>query len=104
MRCQVGYGDKVPVTILGRLIACLWMIAGIILFGYFNASIVMSMAGKREPVNLSGPRDKRLRGLPICTTYGAFEEYMADHSPAGSSIVYESDVSECYKKLKHHEV
>ena len=28
----VGYGDKVPVTVLGRILATLWMVVGIVIF------------------------------------------------------------------------
>ena len=72
----MGYGDKVPVTILGRAIACLWMITGVILFGVFNGAIVKGMSYVTPLQRLSGPLDQRLQSMQICTTDGAFQNYL----------------------------
>lgn len=42
----VGYGDKTPVTFLGRLLAVAWMFIGIILLGYMNG---LMLAGYIDP-------------------------------------------------------
>jgi ABC-type amino acid transport substrate-binding protein len=39
----VGYGDKAPVTFLGRLVAVVWMFAGIIIISSFTAAIAASL-------------------------------------------------------------
>ena len=39
----VGYGDKSPITFLGRLIAVIWMFAGIIIISSFTAAIAASL-------------------------------------------------------------
>lgn len=40
----VGYGDKTPATILGRIIAVFWMIFGVVLVSAFTATVTSSMA------------------------------------------------------------
>ncbi|KAA6186658.1 transporter substrate-binding domain-containing protein [Thiohalocapsa marina] len=39
----VGYGDKAPTTLLGRLIGIIWMFAGIIVISSFTAAIATSL-------------------------------------------------------------
>ena len=39
----VGYGEYVPQTHLGRLVACIWMFVSIILLTYFMASLTSSL-------------------------------------------------------------
>ena len=99
----VGYGDKVPVTILGRFIACMWMITGIILFGVINASIVLALSVDQAPLNLIGLEDKRLEGTTICSTLGAFEEYLPQYNHK-ANVVYMDTLHECYEALAAGEV
>jgi polar amino acid transport system substrate-binding protein len=40
----VGYGDKVAITGLGRMIASFWMIFGLICFGMFGGAVVAEIA------------------------------------------------------------
>lgn len=43
----VGYGDKTPSTVLGRLIAICWMFVGVLLVSAFTATVASSMAASR---------------------------------------------------------
>jgi len=43
----VGYGDKCPKRIIGRIIASIWMIIGIIWFAAFTATLTSSMTINR---------------------------------------------------------
>ncbi len=43
----VGYGDKCPQKVLGRIIASVWMIIGIIWFAAFTASLTSSLTINR---------------------------------------------------------
>lgn len=46
----VGYGDKAPTTLLGRIIGFIWMFAAIILISSFTAAIATSLTlGAMEP-------------------------------------------------------
>ena len=40
----VGYGDKTPATIAGRIIAVFWMIFGVVLVSAFTATVTSSMS------------------------------------------------------------
>jgi hypothetical protein len=40
---SVGYGDKAPVTPLGRLLACIWMVISLVLIASFTAIITTSL-------------------------------------------------------------
>ncbi len=53
----VGYGDKAPVTLPGRLIGFVWMFAGIILISFFTASIASSLTVSQLDSRVSGPQD-----------------------------------------------
>ena len=43
----VGYGDKTPKKIIGRMIAAIWMIIGIIWFAAFTATLTSSLTVNR---------------------------------------------------------
>jgi ABC-type amino acid transport substrate-binding protein len=51
----VGYGDKAPVTLAGRIIGLVWMFAGIILISSFTAAIASSLT--------VGELDRSIRGV-----------------------------------------
>jgi ABC-type amino acid transport substrate-binding protein len=53
----VGYGDKAPVTVGGRVIALVWMFAGIILISTFTAAITTSLTLARLETDIQGPDD-----------------------------------------------
>jgi ABC-type amino acid transport substrate-binding protein len=47
----VGYGDKVPVTLNGRLLAILWMLVSLVLYVFMTASLTATLAvGEYEQV------------------------------------------------------
>jgi len=47
----VGYGDKVPVTLKGRLLATLWMLVSLVLLVFVTASLTATLAvGEYEQV------------------------------------------------------
>ena len=43
----VGYGDKVPISHLGRLVAFLWMLCSVIIISIFTASITSGLTVRR---------------------------------------------------------
>ena len=53
----VGYGDKTPQTIAGRLIAFAWMLCGVLLIAAFTGSVASSMATARLSGEISNPSD-----------------------------------------------
>ena len=43
----VGYGDKTPATLLGRMVAICWMFVGVLLVSAFTATVASSMSAAR---------------------------------------------------------
>lgn len=53
----VGYGDKVPVTILGRLLGIIWMFASVITISTFTAAIATALTTARIESQVRGKDD-----------------------------------------------
>jgi len=53
----VGYGDKSPRTMGGRLVALVWMFASVIIISGFTAQIASSLTHHRMDSDLRGPSD-----------------------------------------------
>jgi len=53
----VGYGDKAPITFLGRLIAVIWMFAGIIIISSFTAAIAATLTVTQLETAVRGIED-----------------------------------------------
>ncbi len=53
----VGYGDKAPVTFRGRLIALVWMFAGLIMVASFTAAITSSLTVSNLRTGIEGVSD-----------------------------------------------
>jgi ABC-type amino acid transport substrate-binding protein len=53
----VGYGDKAPKTLGGRMLAVIWMFAAILMISGFTAAIATSLTVLRLHSPLQGPED-----------------------------------------------
>jgi ABC-type amino acid transport substrate-binding protein len=53
----VGYGDKAPVTFGGRVVALIWMFAGIIMISGFTAAITTALTVSQLGEVIRGPED-----------------------------------------------
>ncbi len=53
----VGYGDKAPVTLGGRLVALVWMFAGLIMVSTFTAAVTSTLTVGRLQGGIQGPDD-----------------------------------------------
>ena len=53
----VGYGDKAPVSLGGRLLAIVWMFAAIIMVSSFTAAIASALTVSRLEARVQGPDD-----------------------------------------------
>ncbi|MGI3129282.1 transporter substrate-binding domain-containing protein [Halopseudomonas pachastrellae] len=73
----VGYGDKAPVTLAGRLLALVWMFAGLIMVASFTAAITSSLTVSNLQYQISGPQD--LPGNTVATIAGtASAQYLQE--------------------------
>lgn len=61
----VGYGDKAPVTVGGRLLALVWMFAAIIMISSFTAAIASALTVTQLDTPVQGPED--LPGVRVGT-------------------------------------
>lgn len=55
----VGYGDKAPVTLGGRLIALVWMFAGLVMVSTFTAAVASALTVGNLQGGIQGPDDLR---------------------------------------------
>jgi ABC-type amino acid transport substrate-binding protein len=60
----IGYGDKAPITVAGRLISMMWMLVGVVVTAGLTASIVTVATGSRTG-------DGSFRAAPIATVAGS---------------------------------
>lgn len=55
----VGYGDKAPRSLGGRLVAIVWMFTSVVLISSFTATIAASLTQHRLETEILGPADLR---------------------------------------------
>lgn len=73
----VGYGDKAPVSLAGRIVALVWMFAGLIMVASFTAAITSSLTVSNLRSDIQGPDDLvRANVATIANT--ASEAYLKD--------------------------
>ncbi len=53
----VGYGDKAPVSLGGRIVGLFWMFAGILMISSFTAAIASSLTVAQLATKVQGPED-----------------------------------------------
>jgi hypothetical protein len=70
----VGYGDKHPKTLGGRIVSLIWMFTGIILISFFTATITSMLTVKQLDTSVRGLEDlkKALVGTMPYTTSESF--------------------------------
>ena len=73
----VGYGDKVPKALAGRIVASIWMFSGILLISYFTASITSALTVQQLKADITQLSD--LAGKQVATVKGTTAaDYLAD--------------------------
>ncbi|MEM9386227.1 MAG: transporter substrate-binding domain-containing protein [Pseudomonadota bacterium] len=74
----VGYGDKAPATLPGRVVGLIWMFASIIIISGFTAAIATALTVDRLENTISGIDD--LQGRRVLTITGSTSAtYLDDH-------------------------
>ncbi len=80
----VGYGDKAPVTLGGRLVALIWMFAAIIIISSFTAAITSSLTLSELGSGIRGPEDlvrARVATVPESTSAAYLTRHRITHYP-----------------------
>ena len=96
----VGYGDKAPVGVAGRIIATIWMFTGVLLVSYFTASVSSALTLQQLETSIQGIED--LNGKRVATVAGSTAAaYLADRPM--KKIEYEV-VEEAFESLEESEV
>lgn len=72
----VGYGDKSPKTLGGRIIGLLWMFTAIILISSFTAAITTSLTVSRMSSLINGPDDLHRTRIG-CLNHSTSAEYLS---------------------------
>jgi ABC-type amino acid transport substrate-binding protein len=68
----VGYGDKSPVTVGGRILGLLWMFSAIIIIAIFTATITTNLTVDRLESAIKGPEDlPRVRVVTVAGSTSA---------------------------------
>jgi ABC-type proline/glycine betaine transport system substrate-binding protein len=71
----VGYGDKTPKGVTGRVFGLLWMFVGLFVLAYFTAGIASAFTLDELQAQISGPADLRGRNVGVVADSLA-EEYL----------------------------
>jgi ABC-type amino acid transport substrate-binding protein len=91
----VGYGDKAPRSIPGRLLAVVWMITGVILISALTAAITSALTVNQLESPIRGPED--LQSLTVTTVEGsASEEWLQRR---GIRTLREGSLADCVAAL-----
>jgi ABC-type amino acid transport substrate-binding protein len=69
---STGYGDKVPITLGGRIVAIIWMFASIFLVALFSATLASTFVVGRLRSAVNGPAD--LARVGVATVSGTMGE------------------------------
>jgi len=73
----VGYGDKAPVSLTGRIVALVWMFAGLIMVASFTAAITSSLTVNNLRTQIQGP-DDLIRANVATVSNTASEQYLQE--------------------------
>ncbi len=75
----VGYGDKTPRNMTGRIFGLFWMCAGYFIFAYFTATVTTGFTIDELNANIQGVED--LRGKKIATVVGTTsDQYLREEN------------------------
>ena len=70
--CELGYGDKVPQTIFGKIIGMIWTMFGICLISVFTASVTTIMG---EIIG-GGVKEHTIENSVIGVIQGSIERHL----------------------------
>jgi ABC-type amino acid transport substrate-binding protein len=96
----VGYGDKTPSTLPGRIISFIWMFAGVLLIAGFTAAVASSVSTARLEQTVRGPAD--LLRLSCGVTEGSIsQQFLRQHGVAAKPF---DSVEEALEELGQRKI
>eukprot|EP00286_Rhodomonas_abbreviata_P028842 CAMPEP_0181312076 /NCGR_PEP_ID=MMETSP1101-20121128/13496_1 /TAXON_ID=46948 /ORGANISM="Rhodomonas abbreviata, Strain Caron Lab Isolate" /LENGTH=920 /DNA_ID=CAMNT_0023418887 /DNA_START=518 /DNA_END=3280 /DNA_ORIENTATION=- len=96
----VGYGDKVPITGLGRLVGAFWMLFGLICFGLFGGQVISQISEMQVANNIVDISS--VSGLPIGVLNTSYYKQLS--TMYGFSPVICDSIDECGLKLQEYNI
>lgn len=96
----VGYGDKAPIGVAGRIIATIWMFTGVLLVSYFTASVSSALTVQQLESAIQGPES--LNGKKVATVKGSTAAKYLANRPI-KTIEYEL-VDDAFNSLEESQV
>lgn len=96
----VGYGDKTPQTVGGRMVGLVWMFTSIILVSYFTAAVTSTLTVQRLENTINGPAD--LAGKRVATVRASTAASYLHNQ--GLQVVEFDKIDEAYQVLEKGEV
>ena len=97
----VGYGDKTPVSVAGRILATIWMFTGVLLISYFTASVSSALTVQRLGTNITNVQD--LQNQTIGTVTGSTANKFLDENTVSYLTLYDN-INEAYKALEQGKI
>ena len=96
----VGYGDRTPRGVPGRVVALVWMFSGIILISFFTATVTSALTVKQIEGTINSPADLvgRLVGTAAGSTTVGFLKKQ------GVQVTEYPDIKEAYFALERGEL
>jgi ABC-type amino acid transport substrate-binding protein len=96
----VGYGDKAPRTLGGRIVGLIWMFAAIIIISSFTAAITSALTVGQLGSSIRGPSD--LPNVRVAGVTGSTGEFYLKHNHI--SFISFSDAATAMKALADKKV
>ena len=97
----VGYGDKAPLGIGGRIVATIWMFTGVLLVSYFTASVSSALTVQQLETSIQGLGD--LNGKRVATVEGSTAADYLTNRPTIKKVEYKL-VEEAFDALDEAQV
>ncbi|MEE9376332.1 MAG: transporter substrate-binding domain-containing protein [Rhizobiaceae bacterium] len=98
----VGYGDKAPKAVFGRLFAMVWMIVGYFMFAYFTASVTSSVTIRELRGSINGPDD--LPGHRVAVITKSTSDKYITRFESRVKIVRVDQIEQAYKLLNSNAI
>ena len=97
----VGYGDKAPIGVGGRIVATIWMFTGVLLVSYFTASVSSALTVQKLETSIQGLED--LNGKRVATVEGSTAADYLTNRPTIKKVEYEL-VEEAFDAMEDAQV
>ncbi|MFD0916632.1 transporter substrate-binding domain-containing protein [Pseudahrensia aquimaris] len=98
----VGYGDKAPSGVRGKLFALFWMIFGYFMFAYFTAVVTSTVTVQELRGSISGPDD--LFGRPVAVIDKSTSARFLERRGQEADLVRVERIEEAYAALRDGQV